>query len=93
MESGMNKLYDEMVFSINNYNNKDEMWRDISLFIQLLVRNDYVAVIRDDDIDVIVVEFGHDENKEYWGCPRVEWIEDSEDSELNTCCDCEECKL
>ena len=90
MESGMNKLYDEMVFSINSYNNKDEMLRDISLFIQLLVRNDYVAVIRDDDIDVIVVEFGHDENKEYWGCPRVEWVEDTP---ANTCCDCEECKL
>lgn len=92
MESGMNKLYDEMVFSINSYNNKDEMWRDISSFIQLLVKNDYIAVIRDDDVDIIVVEFGHDENKEYWGCPRVEWVED-EDSVVNTCCDCEECRL
>lgn len=89
----MNKLYEEMVFSTVYYGNKDDMWKDISLFIQLLVRNNYLAVIRDDDVDVIVVEFGHDENKEYWGCPRVEWIEDSEDSDLNTYCDCEECKL
>lgn len=91
MEGSMNKHYDEMVFSINKYDSKDEMWRDISSFIQLLVRNDYLAVIRDDDIDVIVVEYGHDENKEYWGCPRVEWVEYT--TVANTCCDCEECKL
>ena len=79
------KHYEEMVFAIDRYSwncTNDEartaMWKDIAKFLQLLTKNDYVAVVYDDDTDIIVVQYNHDEHKDAWGVPNPYWITDDE---------------
>jgi RimJ/RimL family protein N-acetyltransferase len=54
------------------------MWEDIKRFIRLLLNNDYTMVIRDDDVDIIVIEYEHNELAETWGCPNPHWFTEEE---------------
>lgn len=79
------KLYQEMIFSIKQYKwqNSDEeardlMWQDIAKFLQLLTKNQYIAVVYDDDNDVIIIQYEHNEINEYWGDPNPRWLTDEE---------------
>lgn len=68
----------EMVFSINAYETADDMWQDITQFIRLLIKNEYIMTIRDDDVDVIVIEYEHNELIEYWGVVNPYWLSEEE---------------
>ena len=70
----MEKLYEEAVFTPDNYDDLDAMWEDITTFIRILLNNSYTVVIRDDDIDIIVVEYNYDTSKTDYGTPELEWI-------------------
>ena len=81
----MEHLYNEIVFNIElyQYNNtyeeaKSLMWEDITKFLVILMKNDQVAVIRDDDTDIIVIQYNHDEHKESWGSLNPYWITDED---------------
>ena len=80
--------YSIMVFTIGRYKwqnsieeARDLMWKDISAFLQMLFKNDYIAVIYDDDVDIVVIQYGHNENIEAWGVKNPVWVdlEDYED--------------
>lgn len=87
----MNKV-NEMVFAPDRYDDDvNAMWVDIAKFIKMLTDNEYVAVVRDDDIDIIVVEYEHDERIEEWGVPTVKWLT-PEQVELLEDMECEECE-
>ena len=75
--------YNELVFAIENYQwNKTQeearvdMWKDISEFLQILFKQEMTAIIYDDDIDIIVVQYNYKnpEYNEYFPC----WITDDE---------------
>jgi len=68
----------EMVFTADRYETVDEMWEDIKRFIKLLLSNDYTMVIRDDDVDIIVIEYEHNELVEPWGCANPHWLTEEE---------------
>ena len=88
----MNKV-NEMVFVPDRYdNNVNAMWEDITKFIKMLTDNEYVAVIRDDDVNVIVVEYEHDETKEEWGVTTVKWLTPEQVATLEYEAYNEECK-
>ena len=73
----------EMVFSSECYNNSDEMWRDVANFLRLLTKNEYIATVRDDDINIIVIEYEHNELCEPWGCPNPVWLTEEEALTVN----------
>ena len=81
--------YQELVFGINQYkwNKTDEearelMWKDITKFLEMLTKNEYIAVVYDDDTDIIVVQFEHNERTDAWGAANPVWITEEEYSRI-----------
>lgn len=79
------KRYQTMVFAIRQYNwHKTEeearnlMWKDIGNFLKLLTKNNYIAVVYDDDTDIIVIQYEHNEKNDPWGAANPEWITEDE---------------
>ena len=56
-----------------------EMWKDISNFLRLLTKTNHIAVVYDDDIDIIVIEFEHNEHKDPMGYANPCWITEEEE--------------
>lgn len=68
-----------IVFSKDKYNNdRDKMYQAIAKQLALLMENDYVCKIYDDDIDIIVIEFGYDERKCRYGADELLWLNQDE---------------
>ena len=66
-----------MVFTVQQYEGaKEDMWKDIATFLRLLMKNEYVAVVYDDDLDVIVIDYGY--NDESFGTPMPYWMTPNE---------------
>lgn len=79
------KEYQCMVFSLEKYAwncSKSEaralMWKDISNFLQILLSNQYLAVVYDDDTDIIVVQYEHNNRQDDWGSYNPYWITEDE---------------
>lgn len=48
----------EMIFDIDNYGkNRDKMFEDIKKFISSLTINNYICVIREEELGVVVVRY------------------------------------
>ncbi len=54
------------------------MWQDIGTFLQLLAKNEYLAVVYDDATDIIVVQYEHNERIDAWGCANPVWMTSDE---------------
>lgn len=80
-----------LVFSLDNYDNEDEMYTEITAFIHILIKNKNTCKIYADSEGIIVVEFGHDEQIENWGCSRLTWLNEDEYEDImqkrNELCD------
>lgn len=64
-----------ITFSIDNYGgSKQKLFEAVGKQLALLLENEYVCKVYDDDVDIIVMQFNHDEHKDYWGCETLEWI-------------------
>lgn len=69
----------KIVFSKNEYScNRDEMCADIGKQLALLLRNKYVCKVRNDDTDIIVIEYEHDDDANFWGIGGLYWLDDEE---------------
>ena len=74
----MNNI-NQIVFSKDKYgNNREKMFEAIAKQLALLMENDYVCKVYDDDVDVIVIEFEHDEKRDAWGCDELCWLSPEE---------------
>ena len=67
----MNRV-NQIVFSKTVWG--DRLWEVVSKQLQILMENEEVCTIYDDDKDVIVIKFEHDERKDYWGCTNPYWL-------------------
>ncbi len=67
----MNKV-NKIVFSREQYG--DKLWEVVSQQLQILLKNEEVCTIYDDDTDVIVIEFEHDNRRDYWGSTNPYWL-------------------
>lgn len=56
-----------------------EMWKDISSFLQILTKTNHIAVVYDDDTDIIVIEFEHNEHRDPMGYANPHWITEEEE--------------
>jgi len=81
----MRNKYETVVFAISQYKwgrtveeARAEMWKDIAKTLEILLRNEYITVVRDDDTDIIVIEYGHDERFNAWGSANPVWLEEDE---------------
>lgn len=62
-----------MTFALERYESREEMMRDVTRFIDVLLKNDFTMSIRHEDNAIIIVEYSHDENIEYYGGPHLIW--------------------
>lgn len=65
----------EIVFSVDKYNgNRAKMYEAITKQLMLLMENDYTCKIYDDDVDIIVIQYEHNNRRENWGGPELCWL-------------------
>lgn len=75
----MIKNISSITFSLDRYQgDRKAMFSAIATQVSLLMENDYVCKIYDDDTNIIVVEYEHDNRKDYWGGPELEWLDEEE---------------
>ena len=86
----MNKS-NEIIFCKENYgNSREKMYEAIAKQLALLMENEYVCKVYDDDRDIIVVQFEHNERKDYWGGLDLCWLTAEEVERLRAEKECEE---
>lgn len=73
----------QIVLDKNVYGSRDKLFAAMAAQLSILLENDYACKIYDDDKDVIVIEFDHDNKKEYWGGPDLIWTDEFEPEEEN----------
>lgn len=70
-----------MVFTPNHFDSEEDrkaMWDDISTFIQVLMRQNKIATIRQEERDIIIVEYENDERLNPLGCANPYWMTEEE---------------
>ena len=54
------------------------MWDDILTFIQILMRRNKIATIRQEERDIIIVEYANNERLNPFGCANPYWMTEEE---------------
>lgn len=67
--------YETMTFVFENYKNDSELWQAVANFQQMLMKNDYECVVRQEDHIVVVVEYNHAHWKNF-GNATPHWVDD-----------------
>lgn len=67
----MNKV-NQIVFSRDTHG--DNLWSVVAQQLEILMKNDEICTVYDDDTDIIVISFEHNERKEFWGCTNPYWL-------------------
>lgn len=67
-----------MVFCKDRYKSEMDMWDDITAFLQMLMLNEYVAVIRCDEpgLGIYCIDYGYADPQ--MGCDLPFWLSDEE---------------
>ena len=65
----MNKT-NEIIFTREDFG--DNLWNAVGEQLKLLIQANYICVVRDDDVGIIVIEF-QEANQEY-GCAYPYWL-------------------
>lgn len=81
-----NKRYNTMVFCKDNYKSPysteedsyNKMYKDVGDFLKILFKNEQVAVVYEEEIGIVVIEYEHDERREYYGVPNPHWCTEDE---------------
>lgn len=87
--------YQEMIFTIEHYSwkvSREEarvlMWQDICTFLTILLKNGQIATIHEEETDIIIIRYAHNEAYDVWGIQNPFWI--TEEQYWNICKDEEE---
>ena len=69
----------QIVFTKKAYNNnRDELYRAIGAQLSILMENQYVCKVYEDETDIVVIEFEHDEKRVSFGCDELVWVSQEE---------------
>ena len=72
-------MVNRLAFSLDRYdNNKDKMYASIAKQLAILLENHYVCRVSDGDCGIVIIEFEHDNSKDYWGSPELYWLSEDE---------------
>lgn len=74
-----------IVFSKDHYSTREEMFQEVAVQLAILMKGNYVCKVYDDDADIIVVEYEHNNRVDYWGGPDLEWLSEEESDMLESC--------
>jgi len=70
------KYHETITLAKKDVETKEDFFQRISKQLELLLEEDYVAVVRYDEpgLGIVVIEFEHDNNLDDWGCTRPMWV-------------------
>lgn len=76
--------YQRIVFSKEEEETKEDFFNKIGEQLKLLLDAGYIAVVRYDEpgLEIVVIEYEHDDNLVYWGCNRPMWVTPEEMEEI-----------
>lgn len=75
----------QIVFTEENYgNSRKEMFAAVAQQLDVLFKNNYICMVREEDFGIIVIEFEHDNRIVDYGSPRPCWLTSEELWELET---------
>lgn len=69
-----NKGWEQIVFTNDYYDDRDAMYQAVATQVKLLMDNAYTCKIYDEDRDIVVVQYAHDNSVEDWGDIYLEWL-------------------
>lgn len=69
--------YDHLTFNLDNYDSKEAMWKDVTKLQMTLLRNGNMVRIRQEE-ELVIVEWTHDNNREYYGGTHLEFLTEDE---------------
>lgn len=74
------KRFDQFVMSIDDqaFMTQEDFYNDVGQVLKLLLKYGNTAVVRQEERDIIVIEYNHDERFDGWGCPNPYWLTDEE---------------
>jgi hypothetical protein len=67
-----------IVVSSMEYESEDEMFTHLISTIKTLLNNKEVLTMRMEDSHVLILEHGHDERTDAWGCSTPRWLSPEE---------------
>lgn len=66
-----------MTFCLDTYKGKEEeMWKDISKFLQIILKNENICTVKQEDFGIVAIDFEHDEtwSDPHWGIAQPIWL-------------------
>lgn len=89
------KRFEQIVFTAEEFGGKEGLYNAVAQQLRLLMDSGYIAVVRLDEVDIVVIEFEHNERLNPWGGATPVWLmEDEEFRAFNIddedCMQCEE---
>lgn len=82
----MDKEYNQIVFTREQFDNDvDKMYDAIGKQIALLMKTENICVIYDDDTDIIVIQYEHNEKRDYFGVYQPIWLAPHEIEAIELC--------
>lgn len=66
----------------NTVKDTEALYKDLSTLLEILLRHEYICKVREEEKDILVIEYSHDETREAWGCPSLVWVTPEEESVL-----------
>lgn len=76
--------YQRIVFSKEEEETKEDFFNKIGEQLKLLLDAGYIAVVRYDEpgLEIVVIEYEHDDNLTHWGCSQPMWVTSEEMEEI-----------
>ena len=68
-----------LIFRLDRYeSDRDKMYAAIAKQLMILMDNHYVCRVYDCDCGIVIIEFEHDNSKNYWGSLELHWLNEDE---------------
>lgn len=82
----MGKEYNQIVFTRAQFDNDVyKMYEAIGKQIALLMITDNICVIYDDDKDIIIIQYEHNDKHDYFGVHQPMWLSPDEIEAIERC--------
>lgn len=72
MSKEREELPNQIAFDSDKYKTEEAFWKDIVSVIQVLLRQEYIVVFKEEDCGVYIIEF--DYSDEAYGTPLPYWM-------------------
>ena len=76
----MGHEYETVVLARKDRETTEELFKRVGKMLEMLLHEGYTAKVRYDEpgLGVVVIEYAHDNNLEYWGGSNLVWLNEDE---------------